>query len=451
MADDDVEYWDSTKTYKLGDKVRGYLNPEFLAPPPYERNLYTYVLRKEVDSPGDPQLQYYLSVFPDDPAYEEYIKTLAWELLWPEWSMEGKYGEGSLVVYKGRYYAGSPRMYFNFEDLSAPPRRLANQPPNVLVDEQGVRAWILGRPQTTFPTYALKPYHLERIGNFDDVSTHKREFAPYWLGSNYSWLDGVRIPGIPEGFSLTVYQGSPAYGDEPATSPSSELVCGAAFQSLQLSGIRHWCYILSLGLKKGENPVETGGYAEPWYYTGDRTASPDYNNWADPETGEVIPPFDQGWNAQDNDCSTLQRGSPGVISTQKDNSIGEVYYNHNHPLYFNRKVAVRAGTSSQKSYWKFYPQTLKWDYVDGYGQPVPKPCWWDWGNYSYSSEGVKYAIKSGTFAPKEDCWSLGAISQYPKLNSIGTFTLPTGDDMVSGPNSSFSQNIPLIEAKVESN
>jgi hypothetical protein len=459
MADDDIEEYDSTKTYKLGDKVRSHINPEYIAPVggEYHLNLYTFVLRRESNFQQSPVSQYYFQRFPDDPRYEEYIKQFDWELVWPEWSASGKYGEGSLVIYNGRYYFGTPRMYFNFENESSPPRRLPNEPPDVLVDEEDVRAWTICSINEYYPTYALVPYHLERMLNYDDESTQEDEHAPYWYSiQNYSWKNGVRFPGYMDGYSISVYQGSPAYGSAPnqtpVVPPSSELVCGVALQSLQLGGIYHNCTIASLGLKKGVEPPE-GGSVKPWRYSGDITPSPDYNNWYNAETGEVIPPFDQGYNAQDNDCSTMQRGTPGTISTDKDSAVGEIYYTHNHPLYFNRKVEVIAGTSSVRYYWKFFPQTSRWTRIDENGLPTPAPCYWYWGNYIRLTEkGTQYEAKTGTFSPKEDCWSVTHLQQYPKLNSIGTFTLETGDDVVSQQSSySGPPRIEYLEAKVETN
>jgi hypothetical protein len=384
--------------------------------------------------------------FPDHPKYQEWVSNNPWEMVWPEWKLDGKYGEGSLVTFNGRYYVGTSRFIIDYTREPNEPfsRQLPNGPPDTLVDEDNVRAWAIRNSVLTFQTYSLNPYKLVGGPYDEDESTQEFEGAPYVVFRNpfYNWKNGVRSPELSEGASFTVYQGRKADPEleVPYEPPTSASECGAAFQTLQISGIGHGVTIASI------NGV--------WSYYGDRTESPDYNFWQDPETGEVIPPFDQNWNPEDNDCSVVARGTPGTISTNKDNSVGQIYYAHNHPLYFKRSVSVKAGYFWLKTYWKFFPQTIKWETQPGYSNPDgttnPAPCFWYWGGYLSSTEGIEYGVKNGTFSPKEDCWAFASV-QPPKVNSIGTFTLPVGDDLSSGPASNFGLGIKDLEVTIESN
>jgi hypothetical protein len=160
----------------------------------------------------------------------------------------------------------------------------------------------------------------------------------------------------------------------------------------------------------------------------------------DPDTGEPV--FDDIWKAEDNDCSGLRRGTPeNPASTPNWTARGHIFYYHNHPLYLHRSVSVYHKIESVTVYWKFMPQTVKWGpgipgYYDGNLPPNinPKPCWWDFGRYDLvrqDEEPIK-SSRSGTFSPKDDCWSISSpqIDKQTPINSIGIFTLPGPQDFM---------------------
>jgi hypothetical protein len=447
-AQEDIDYWDGTKDYKLGDLV--YAEILEYIPPDFFKNKYTFIKKKIVTTPQNPNLGYvsYAQYPPSHPEYYEKTKDNEWELIWPEWDVGGRYGEYSLVTYKGNYYIGTNRLIRNISayEGDAPERKLPSIPPDVAVDEHGIRVWSIFAGAFSIRTYSLCPYILTRTGNSDFSDSQKREYDAYRWNPLISPVPishrfGVRIPERSMGYSLEVYRAfksgdGPNAIDEPET-PEDE--CGAGLQTLQIGSISHNIQIFSVG------KMDAGGYivnVNPWASRGNRTASPDYNGWADengapavdPETGEPI--FDDTWDPEENDCSELRRGTP----KNKDGlpafmARGHIFYQHNHPLYLHRSVSVYHTIATTSQYWKYHPQTEKWV---SRGPPpeyryFPVPCFWYWGSYSLQNttdEPIK-GSRSGTFSPKDDCWCITSpqVDDVTPINSIGIFTLPGPQDM----------------------
>jgi hypothetical protein len=418
-----IEEYDSTLQYNIGDICWRY-------------NYYG-----EQNEDGELQILYFICIkrhppnaagnyqpiipnnyFPNDPNYPKWLEPQAWEMIWPEWSAEVKYGLGDFVTHNGYYYKTSWRWVVTIDyerideidyNASEPgdDRQLNNElPPSENEDEHNVRAWFFSaeRQFERESSFGLFPYHLERHfhDSIYDVKCPHPYYHPrygigeYFFGTN----DGLGFGYRKHGFSFECFQDYDDWygydyddegiqvdqnGDETIDEDDEVLVypggiaeaneCGVGLQHQWAGGI---CWGAGIAAWKDDPPPY--GTQTMWAWVGSTQPAPDGN-----------PPFQQ-------------------TEYTKENATGKVFYNFNHPMFFRRSMEVTIGIETALTYYKARKNQ---DGVIVY--------------YSAEAKWNIYKVTK-TFNPKNDCFSTINIPGswfeiLPEKNVVGKFLLPMGD------------------------
>lgn len=421
-----IEKYNSSLPYKVGDLV---WIENYFAIAPREDGTYqqlTFICIKDCPPNTTPVIPY--NYFPDDHKYEKWIEAQSWEMVWSEWSEEEPYTEGDFATYGGRYYITTwrwNRYYEEDEDRTRSDRQAGNYlPPNENEDEEGVRHWAsnMGTQAADEPSFHLSPFSLEPWGdNFTEEKKDKCQH-PYGVpnrdentGEFGGFRGGVGREFRRNGFSLAVYQryeklennsysyqeGDNEYGEfkdegkfviQPSGITSKDR-CGVAFQTKAQGGWIVWgAGIIAVDPTKPETETPPQGMQVMWRWSGSISPAPD-------GTG----------------------GQPTAYTQY--NAIGHIFYNHNHPLFFRRKVSVTITYNISRQYWKSVknPVTQQHDY------------------YVLRGKRLTNTMQKSNLTPKDACMSgaVGGIGQWYWMrlddNEIGIFPLPSGDMVLSEP------------------
>lgn len=434
-----VEAYNPSKTYKIGDQC--FVDYGFNEDGTPAILQYSAIRPQKAGVVGvDNYPPIVPELFPDEYRYyKDWESKMWWELEWPIWSEVEPWGQNGLCTYEGRYYSLTWRAKKKWNKVTKEyeERQLINGYPNELEDEEGVRVW-----QTTSPSsrlhsrvcsFDLAPFNLER--HYDNTEAREVELNPYgdpqYPLATSIWYHGVGASiGRYSGASLMVYQDYPpdirevqipVYDDETGSitsyETSNETVipggttpadrCGCAFQTVE-EGI-HWggdFASLNPKLPVWHPDYETITYTPPeglWddiFHSGGYDESPPYPNPSYP-------------NPSNPDEPEFLTHPATPASTEEWQRIANVFYFHNHPLFFRRRVGVRVVLTVRRFRWRAI-------YVPPTGGELT--------DYDIVST-TKTWKTSSSFTPKDDCFAMAyALNQSPKNgNAVGRFSLEGGD------------------------